>query len=69
MEKEIVFSIGENEECGFVAEASGYTVRTEADSLDELVRKIHYAVLSEFEEQDRPTLINMRLPDMLKKND
>ena len=62
MEKEVVFSVEENAEGGLVAEAPGCSVQAEADSLDELVRAVHYAVLRDLDEQDRPTLISMRLP-------
>lgn len=67
MDKEVVFSIEENAEGGLVAEAPEYSVQTEAGSLDELVRAVHYAVLRDFEEQDRPTLISIRLPKKRQK--
>ena len=59
MEKELVFSIEENEEGGFVAEAPEHSIQAEAGNLDELVREVHYVVLRDFEEKDRPTLISM----------
>ena len=67
MDTEIVFSIEESEEGGYVAEAPEYSVQTEADNLNELVREIHYTILRDFEEQDRPTLISMRFPRKRKK--
>lgn len=61
MEKELVFSIEENAEGGFVAEAPEHSIQAEAGNLDELVREVHYAVLRDFDEKDRPTLISLQM--------
>jgi hypothetical protein len=51
---EIIFSIEESPEGGFQARALGFSIFTEADSLDELKTMIRDAVSCHFDPSDPP---------------
>jgi hypothetical protein len=61
MDKEVVFSVEETPDGGYVAKADEYSLVTEAETLSELERQIHDAILCNFDEKDRPTLISLEI--------
>jgi len=58
---EIIFAVQESLEGGFEARALSHSIYTEAETLDELKKKVQDAVRCHFEEKDRPALIRMHL--------
>lgn len=58
-DSEIIFAIEESPEGGFAARALGYSIYTQADTLDELRRMVQDAVRCHFEEDARPRLIRL----------
>lgn len=59
MNTEIVFLIEDSVEGGFEARALGYSIFTQADTMDELKKMIRDAVLCHFEADDRPHVIRL----------
>ncbi len=59
-DNEIIFSVQESPEGGYEARALGYSIFTEADSLEELKHNVREAVRCHFEEGQAPPVI--RLP-------
>jgi hypothetical protein len=59
MEKEIIFIVEESPEQGYEARALGYSIFTEADTLEELKKAIQDAVICHFEEHERPRIISL----------
>jgi hypothetical protein len=57
---EIIFSIEESLEGGFQARALGFSIFTEADSLDELKTMIRDAVSCHFAPSEKPSVIRIR---------
>ena len=59
--REIIFLVREDPEGGYVAEAVGVPIVTQADSLDELRAMVRDAVRCHFDEDDpeRPRLIRL----------
>jgi hypothetical protein len=57
---EVIFSVEEAPEDGFVARALGHSIFTEADDLDALREAVRDAVRCHFDEGDRPTSITLR---------
>jgi hypothetical protein len=60
-QSEIIFSIQESLEGGFEAKALSHSIYTEAETLDELKKKVQDAVRCHFDEKDRPSLIRLHL--------
>lgn len=60
MDKEIIFMVEEDPEGGFTAKALGYSIFTEAESLDELKAMIKDAVRCHFE-TDKPPVIRIHI--------
>ncbi len=58
---EIIFSVQESPEGGYEASALGYSIYTQADTLEELRAMVHDAVCCHFEEADRPRVIRLHL--------
>lgn len=56
---EIVFTVEEDPDGGFVARAAGASVFTEADTIEELRENVREAVECHFEEPDRPKLVRL----------
>jgi hypothetical protein len=56
---EIVFSVQEDPEGGYVARALGHPIFTEADDLSELRVMVRDAVGTHFEEGDGPRVIRL----------
>ncbi|MBT9142914.1 MAG: hypothetical protein DDT32_01598 [Syntrophomonadaceae bacterium] len=59
MEKEIIFLVEEAPEGGYQARALGYSIFTEADTLEELKGMVQDAVRCHFERTERPSLIRL----------
>lgn len=60
MVKEIIFLVEETEE-GFIARALGYSIYTQADSLEELREMVKDAVECHFDEEERPKIIRLHI--------
>lgn len=60
-DSEIVFAVEESPEGGYEAHALGYSIFTEADSLQELRTMVRDAVVCHFEESERPSVIRLHL--------
>jgi hypothetical protein len=58
---EIIFMVTEAPEGGYTAQALGHSIFTEADTWDELKEAVQDAVRCHFEEDERPTLLHLRL--------
>ena len=58
---EILFSVTEAPEGGFVAQAVGQDIFTEADTLEELRENIREAVECHFDEAQAPRLIRLHI--------
>ncbi len=59
MSSEIVFLVEESIEGGYEARALGYSIYTQAETIDELKQMIKDAVHCHFEEDDRPRIIRL----------
>ena len=60
-ESEIIFSIQETPEGGYHARALGFSIFTEADSLDELKTMIRDAVSCHFDPAEKPRIIRLHM--------
>ena len=60
-QSEIIFAVQESLEGGFEARALSHSIFTEAETLDELKKKVQDAVRCHFDEADRPSLIRLHL--------
>jgi len=58
---EIVFSVSESPEGGYEANALGYSIHTQAESLDDLRAAVQDAVRCHFDEAERPSLIRLQV--------
>lgn len=58
---EIIFSVSESPEGGYEAKALGYSIYTQAESLDELRSAVQDAVRCHFDEAERPSLIRLHV--------
>jgi len=58
--KEIVFLVEETDE-GYIAKALGYSIYTQADTLEELKEMVKDAVECHFDEEDRPRIIRLHI--------
>lgn len=58
-QSEIIFSVQESPEGGYQARALGYSIFTEADTLDELKTMIRDAVSCHFENGQKPNVIRL----------
>ena len=61
MAKEIIFLIEDAPEGGYVAQALGYSIFTEADTWDELKQAVRDAVQCHFDEGEQPDLIRLHI--------
>jgi hypothetical protein len=61
MSSELVFSVEEAPEGGYVARALGEAIFTEADTLDELREQVRDAVACHFEEDERPKVVRLHI--------
>jgi hypothetical protein len=60
-QSEIIFSVQESPEGGYEARALGFSIFTQADSLDELKTVIRDAVSCHFDASDKPSVIRLHL--------
>jgi len=58
--EEIIFLVEETDD-GFTARALGYSIFTQADSLEELKEMVKDAVECHFEEWERPRIIRLHI--------
>ncbi|HLD41366.1 MAG TPA: 2-oxoisovalerate dehydrogenase [Candidatus Omnitrophota bacterium] len=61
MDKEIIFIVEESPEGGYQAQALGFSVYTEAESLEELKAKIKEAIECHFEENKTPHIVRLHM--------
>lgn len=54
---DIVFSVRKEPDCGFVAEAIGHAIVTQAETMEELRRMVADAVNCHFDPAERPRVI------------
>jgi len=60
-DSEIIFTVAESAEGGYEARALGYSIHTQADTLDELKEMVQDAVRCHFDEAERPRVIRLHL--------
>jgi len=60
-QSEIILSVQESPEGGYQARALGFSIFTEADSLDELKSMIRDAVSWHFDAADKPSVIRLHM--------
>lgn len=60
-DSEIVFSVEESPEGGFVAHALGEAIFAEADTIEELHANVREAVACHFDEGEGPKIIRLHL--------
>jgi hypothetical protein len=60
-EGEIIFAVEESPEGGYEARALGYSIYTQAETLDELKAMIQDAVRCHFDKEARPRVIRLHL--------
>lgn len=58
---EIIFLVEESAEGGYEARALGYSIYTQAESLEELKAMLQDAVRCHFEDDERPRVIRLHL--------
>jgi hypothetical protein len=58
-ETEIIFPVQESPEGGYEARALGYSIFTQADTMDELKRNVRGAVHCHFDEGQAPPVIRL----------
>ena len=58
---EIIFSVQESPEGGYEARALGYSIFTQADTMDELKQNVREAVHCHFDEGEAPSIIRLHL--------
>jgi predicted RNase H-like HicB family nuclease len=61
MKSEIIFEVAESPEGGYSARALGYSIYTQAETIDELKAMLQDAVRCHFEENERPRVIRLHL--------
>jgi hypothetical protein len=57
--KEIIFAVEESPEGGYEARALGYSIYTEAETLDELRQMVRDAVNCHFDSDTKPSVIRL----------
>ena len=58
-ESEIIFAVEESQDGGYEARALGFSIHTQADSLEELKTMLRDAVRCHFEADSRPRVIRL----------
>ena len=61
MPKEILFLVEESPEGGYEAQAPGYSIHTQAETLDEMKQMAVDAVRCHFDEGEMPRLVRLHL--------
>jgi hypothetical protein len=59
--KEIIFLVEESPEGGYEARALGYSIFSEADSMDELREAVRDAVSCHFDDEDGPKIVRLHI--------
>jgi hypothetical protein len=59
MAREIIFIVEESPEGGYEARAVGHSVFTEAETIDELKKRVQDAVRCHFDPSEMPSLIRL----------
>jgi hypothetical protein len=60
-DSEIIFSVQESPEGGYEARARGYSIFTQADTMDELKRNVREAVQCHFGEGKAPRVVRLHM--------
>jgi len=60
-QSEIIFTVQESPEGGYQARALGFSIFTEADTLEELKTMIRDAVSCHFEDGQKPSVIRLHM--------
>ncbi len=60
-ESEIIFSVEEDPEAGYVARALGHSIFTQACSMEELRESVRDAIRCHFDEGKRPAVIRLHI--------
>jgi len=60
-DSEIIFAVEESPEGGYEARALGYSIYTQADTLQELKEMLQDAVRCHFDDEARPRVIRLHL--------
>jgi hypothetical protein len=60
-ETEIIFSVQESPEGGYEARALGYSIFTQAETMDELKQNVREAVHCHFDKGEAPSIIRLHL--------
>ena len=60
-DSEVIFLVAESAEGGYEARALGYSIFTEADTMDELRKMVRDAVRCHFDDDIRPQLVRLHL--------
>ena len=58
---EIIFTVEEDPEGGFIAEALGHDIVTQADTLQDLKKMVQGAVRCHFDSEQRPRIIRLHM--------
>ena len=58
---EIIFTVEEEPEGGYVAEALGHAIVTQAETMEELRRMVRDAVRCHFEPAEEPSMIHLHM--------
>ena len=61
MNTEVIFVVQESPEGGYEARALGYSIFTQAETVEELRDAVREAVVCHFEEAERPRVIRLHL--------
>jgi predicted RNase H-like HicB family nuclease len=61
MPAEIIFTVEEDPEGGYVAQALGHAIVTQADSMDELRQMVRNAVRCHFDAENMPHVIRLHM--------
>jgi hypothetical protein len=61
VDSEIIFAVEESSEGGYEARALGYSIYTDADTLEELREMVRDAVRCHFDDGERPRIIRLHL--------
>jgi predicted RNase H-like HicB family nuclease len=58
---ELIFLVENADEGGYTAQALGYSIYTEGETVDELKRNIADAVKCHFDEKERPHIVRLHM--------
>ena len=61
LKNEIIFLVEESPEGGYEAKALGYSIFTQADTLEELKGMIRDALRAHFEDTERPKIVRLHI--------